>query len=159
MLRRILPRHFDNDFPGNRLAVWIFGLIMFMELGIAATSLVDPRGAIIQGDRIPLDSYGHEAAAVIMTLFAITGLFRLVLALCGIVALIRYRSTIPFLYLLFLILHLGSKGLLFLHPFARTDSTDRSGYLYILAIIVLLGAGLALSLLGRSERLIADNAT
>ena len=89
MLNRIFPKQFDNDFHGNRIAIWLFALIIFMELGIAATSVLDTRSAIIQADRIPLDSYGAQAAAVVITLFTITGFFRVLFAYQGVVALIR----------------------------------------------------------------------
>ena len=159
MLNRIFPKQFDNNFRGNRLAIWLFALIMFMELSIAGTSILDTRSAIIQADRIPLDNYGAQAAAVVITLFIITGLFRVLFAFQGVVALIRYRAMIPFMYLLFLILHLGSKGFLFLHPYARTASTDRSGYFFILAIIVMLLVGFGLSLLGKSKPSMRDGAS
>ena len=152
MLERIFPLQIDNDFRGNRLACWLFVPIVLMELAMGTNSMVNTRTVVMEADGIPLDRYAAGGADAIIALFAITGLFRVLLALQGVAVLIRYRAMIPFMYLLFLVLHLGSKVLLQLHPVARSGvSSAQLGSAFVLAIIGMLLAGFALSLLNKRD--------
>jgi hypothetical protein len=83
-----------------------------MEQSMGTNSLFNTRTVVMLADGIPLDRYGADGADAVIALFAIAGLFRVLLAMQGVAALIRYRAMIPFLYLLLLILHVGSKALL-----------------------------------------------
>src|SRR5579862_4280134 len=112
ILNRIFPKQFDNVYSGHRLAIWLFGLVVLMELAMGANSIINTRTVAMSADGIPLDSYSAGGADAVIALFAIAGLFRVLLALQGVLVLIRYRAMIPFMYLLLLILHLGSKMLL-----------------------------------------------
>jgi len=150
MLERILPLQIDNNFRGHRFACWLFVPIVLMELAMGTNSMVNTRTVVMAADGIPLDRYAAGGADAIIALFAITGLFRVLLALQGVVVLIRYRAMIPFMYLLFLVLHLGSKVLLQLHPVARSGvSSAQLGSAFVLAIIGMLLAGFGLSLLNK----------
>jgi len=67
----------------------------------------------------------------------------------GVMALIRYRAMIPFIYLLLLALQLGSKALLLLHPAIRSiGHNTAAGSAVILGLIAMLLTGFVLSLLG-----------
>ncbi len=152
MLNRIFPKQFDNTFRGHWLAVWIFAPVVLMELAMGANSIINTRTVATLADGIPLDRYGAGGADAIIALFAIAGLFRVLLALQGVVVLIRYRSMIPLVYLTLLILQLGSKALVLMHPIARSGvSTAQLGSVFILAILAMSIVGFLLSLLNRSE--------
>jgi len=123
-----------------------------MELAMGTNSIINTRTVVMAADGIPLDRYAAGGADAIIALFAITGLFRVLLALQGIAVLIRYRAMIPFMYLLFLVLHLGSKLLLQLHPVARSGvPSAQLGSAFVLAIIGMLLAGFVLSLLNKRD--------
>lgn len=152
MLEKILPKQFDNAFRGHFLAVWLFGAAVLMELAMATNSLINTRTVATLADAIPLDRYGNGAAQTVIAIFALAGLFRLLLALEGLLVLVRYRSMIPFMFLVLLALHLGSKLLLVLHPIARSGvSSARLGSAFVYAIIAILFIGFALSLVGPSK--------
>jgi len=152
MLNRIFPKQFDNTYRGHRLAIWLFALIVLMELSMGANSIINTRIVAMSADGIPLDQYGAGGADAVIALFAIAGLFRVLLALQGVVVLIRYRAMIPFMYLLLLILHLGSKALLLLNPVAKSGvSTAQLGSAFVYAIIGMLLIGFVLSILNKSN--------
>lgn len=152
MLGRVFPRQFDNTYRGHWLAVWILVPVVLLELVIGANSIINTRSVAMGADGIPLDRFGAEAATAVISLFALLGLSRLLFALLGVMALIRYRAMIPFIYLLLLVLQLGSKALLLLHPAIRSiGHNSASGSAVILALIAMLVTGFVLSLLGRPD--------
>jgi hypothetical protein len=150
MLSRIFPRQFDNGYRGHRFGFWLFVPVVLMELSMGANSLFNTRTVVMLADGIPLDRYGAGGADAVIALFAIAGLFRVLLALQGVVVLIRYRAMIPFMYLLLLVLHVGSKTLLLVHPVARSGvSSAHLGSAFILVLLSMLLVGFVLSLLNK----------
>jgi hypothetical protein len=152
MLNRIFPRQFDNRYSGNRLAIWLFVPVVLIELLIGANSTFNARSVATGADGIPLDSFGAGGAQAVVAIFALLGLCRLLFALQGIVVLIRYRAMIPFMYLLLLILQLGSKALLLINPIARSGvPSAQIGSAVILALLAMLLIGFVLSLLNQND--------
>jgi hypothetical protein len=147
MLSRIFPKQFDNAYRGNRFAFWLFVPVVLMELSMGVNSLFNTRTVAMLADGIPLDRYGAGGADAVIAIFAIAGLFRVLLALQGVMVLLRYRTMIPFMYLVLLILHLGSKALLLVHPIARSGvSSAHLGSAFVLVLIGMLLIGFVLSL-------------
>src|SRR5579864_289537 len=152
MLNQIFPKKFDNTFRGHWLAIWLFAPVVFMELAMGVNSIINTRTVVMSADGIPLDRYGAGGADAVIALFAIAGLFRVLLALQGVVVLIRYRTMIPLMYLELLILQLGSKALLLVHPVAKSGvSTAHLGSAFIFAIIGMLLIGFVLSILNKAN--------
>ena len=151
MLNRIFPRQIDNNYRGHWLAIWLFVPVVLMELAMGANSIINTRLVAMSADGIPLDRYGTGGADAVIALFALAGLFRVLLALQGVVVLIRYRTMIPFMYLELLILQSGSKALLLINPIAKSGvSTAQLGSAFILALLAFLLIGFVLSLLNKS---------
>ncbi len=152
MLNRIFPRQFDNaSYRGHWLAIWLFVPAVLMELAMGVNSIINTRLVATSADGIPLDRYGAGGADAVIALFAIAGLFRVLLALQGVVAAIRYRAMIPFLYLVLLILQLGSKALLLAHPIVKSGvSSAQLGSAFVLALLAMLLIGFVLSLINRT---------
>jgi hypothetical protein len=72
----------------------------------------------------------------------------LLLGLLGVVALIRYRGMISFLYLVLLFQMLGTRVLALLHPIAKSAmSGTPPGFYVSLGLLAATVAGFALSLL------------
>jgi hypothetical protein len=152
MLERIFPKQFDNSFRGHFLAVWLFGIAMLMELAMGTNSLVNTRTVASLADAIPLDRYSNGGAETVIALFALAGLFRVLLAIQGLLVVVRYRSMIPFMFLVLLILHLGSKVLLVIHPIARSGvPSAQLGSAFVYLIIAMLFIGFAFSLVSTSK--------
>ncbi len=124
-----------------------------MELGIGANSMISTRMVAMSADGIPLDRYGNGGAEAVIALFALLGLSRLVIALLCVVALIRYRSMLPLLYLTLLLLHLGGRVLNTLHPIANSGAA--SGGVVVNGLLALLVLGFVFSLVGKSDPIAA----
>lgn len=153
MLEKIFPKQFDNAFRGHFLALWLFGAAMLMELAMATNSLVNTRTVASLADAIPLDRYTNGGAEAVVALFALAGLFRLLVALQGLLALVRYRTMVPLIFLELLALHLGSKLLLVVHPIVKSGVPSAPlGSAFVYAIIAILVIGFALSLVSPSKR-------
>ena len=148
MLNRIFPRQFDNNYRGHWLAIWLLVPLVIARLAMGTNSMLNTRLVATTADGIPLDSYGAAGAEAVIALFALSGLFLLLLALQGVVVLIRYRSMIPFMYLLLLIQQLGNRALILAHPIAKSGApTAKLGTAFVIAILAITIAGFVLSLL------------
>jgi hypothetical protein len=148
MLDRIFPRQFDNNYRGHWLAIWLFVPLVVARLAMGTNSIINTRMVATTADGIPLDSYGAAGAEAVIALFALSGFFLLLLALQGLVALIRYRAMIPFMYLLLLIQQVGNRALILAHPVAKSGvPSAKLGSAFVLAILAITIAGFVLSLL------------
>lgn len=136
---------------GLRAAVWLFAAIVILKLIIGTNSALNTRAVAVGADGIPLDSMGEASAHIVMSLFAAVGLGQALLGLLGLLVLIRYRTMIPIMFLLFLTDHLARKALATSRAVAET-ATPSVGYYINLAILALLVAGFILSAMKRGDR-------
>ena len=151
MLNRIFPQRFDNNYRGHQLALWLFGLLLLMTLGISLSSIFDTYNVVRSADGIPLDTFTSGGAETVVSVTALLGLSQLLLALVGVLALIRYRAMIPFMYVLSLVEYFGKKWIQLVKPIVRTG-TPPATYVNVV-LIALLIAGIVLSLWQPTSRL------
>jgi hypothetical protein len=151
MLNRIFPQRFDNNYRGHQLALWLFGLLLLMKLGISLSSIFDTYNVVRSADGIPLDTFTSGGAETVVSVTALLGLSQLLLALFGVLALIRYRAMIPFMYVLSLVEYFGKKWIQLVKPIVRTG-TPPATYVNVV-LIALLIAGIVLSLWQPTSRL------
>lgn len=154
MLNRIFPSQFDNaSYRGHRFGIWLLIPVLIVELGIGANSIINTRFVATSADAIPLDSYDAAGAEAVVSLFALLGLSRLLFGLIGLMALIRYRSMIPVIYLLLLGLQFGTKALVYVHPIPSAGAASGGpGSVVVLGLTIAMLAGFALSLVGGARR-------
>jgi hypothetical protein len=147
MLSRIFPTQVDNNYRGHRLAIWLLVPIILLRGLIGFNSIFFARTVATSADGVPLDSFTPAAAGTVLALFALLGLFSLLLALLGLVVLVRYRAMIPFLYLFLLIQELGNKAVLLAYPVTRSASSGApAGSIVVFAILAMTLIGFVLSL-------------
>lgn len=147
MLSRIFPTQVDNDYRGSRLAIWFLVPIILLRGLIGFNSIFFARSVATSADGVPLDSFTPAAAGTVLALFALLGLFSLLLALLGVVVLVRYRAMIPFLYLFLLIQEVGNKAVLLAYPVTRSASSGMpAGSIVVFTILALTLLGFVLSL-------------
>lgn len=147
MLHRILPPAFDNQFPGHPLALWLFAPIVFLKVMAAQTHIFTADGGAQSISTIPLDTYPASAAQNIIGLFARIGLEQLAFALLLLLALVRYRSVIPLLYLMLVGHYLALRAISAAKPLVFAGT---SGVKYMsLAVSIVSLVGLVLSLVPR----------
>ena len=157
MLERLFPRQVDNRFEGHRAALWLMGLLVALKLIVSFNSIFNTASVAQGADGIPLDSFGADAAREVLTLFALTALGQLALALVALVALIRWRALVPFLYLLSLGEMLARRLIVATHEVARAAASPVAWYV-TWGVLILLAIGLLLSLFpARRERSIEEN--
>jgi len=149
MLNPLLPERADNLHRGHRLALWLFGLLLLMKTGISLSIIFNGRTAATSADGIPIDSYTPAGAQTVLSLFALVGLYNLILCIVGIVVLVRYRSLVPLMFGLFLLQQLGRSLILQLLPIVRTGTPPGSAM--NLVMLALMVVGLALSLWRRGD--------
>ena len=99
----LLPKTINNVFPGKKIALWFFYFITGVTLWRSQHHIFANDGGAQSIATIPLDTYSVNAADTIVGIFALMGISQLLIGLIGLVACIRYRSLIPFLYLLTLL--------------------------------------------------------
>jgi len=158
MLGRIFPKQFDNAYRGHWLAIWLFALVVLLKATQGMESIVNTRNVVTNADGISLGSFSAAGAETFLALFAILGLYVLVIPLQSIVVLIRYRAMIPFMYLLLLIVYASNRAVLLLHPIVRSADTSMGfaghpiGFYVNLAILAMTVIGFVLSLVGKAYR-------
>ena len=151
MLKRILPRQIDNDFRGHWLALWLFGAVVLVKLGISMGTMFNGHEAASSADGIPLDTFTPAGAQTVISLFAIWGLAQFVICLLCILALVRYRAMIPLLFALLLLEYLGKRVILVFLPVAKTGTPPGSVINLVLLGVMIIGLALSLQARANSE--------
>jgi hypothetical protein len=141
---QLFPQPADNVYRGNRLALLIFVLLLFIKAGIGLGTIFNGRGAARMSDGIPLDSYTPAGAQTVVSLYAVLGLAHVIICLIGIIVMVRYRSLVPLMFALLLLQQVGRQAILIVLPIARAG-TPAVGPIN-LTMLGLLLVGFALSM-------------
>lgn len=149
MLSRLFPPRIDNDYRGYRIALVLFGLVVFVRIAIGFGSIFNGYTAATGPDGIPLDTFPPAASQTIVSLFAMLGLSRLLLGLLCVLALIRYRGMVPLLFIVLLAEQLGRQLIVTYLPIPRVGEPPVSVIHWVL--LALIVGGLALSLIPRDR--------
>lgn len=144
VFNRLLPQRIDNTYRGHKLALWLFAPLLLLKTIISLNSIFNGYMVATSADGIPLDTFPPGAAQTIVAQFAIWGLAHFMICLLGLLALIRYRAMIPFLFALLLLEHLSRKLILQFLPTVTTGSPP--GIYVNLMLVALMIVGLGLSL-------------
>ncbi|NOT41389.1 MAG: hypothetical protein HOP13_12935 [Alphaproteobacteria bacterium] len=150
MFGRIFPKRLDNEYRGYKLGIWLLLLLLLFKTSISVNALgwnpmMSNHEVLQRADRIPLDTFGADAAKAAVLLFAVWGVTHLVLNVLGFIAAIRYRAMIPLLYLLLLADHIGRKAIVDMNPIARTPAAFEIPVNLIVIALLLIGLGLSLA--------------
>lgn len=143
MFNLLLPPRVDNTFRGHKLALVVFGLLVFLKVIMSLRSMTNGDSIAI-GDGVPLDTFPAIAAREYVSLFALFGLSQFMLCLLCILALIRYRALVPLMFALLLLEFLGRRLIFQFMPIERTGTSIPT--IINLILLALMLAGLALSL-------------
>lgn len=107
MIGRLFPEKFDNQFPGQTIALWVFYALTAMTLWRSQHHIFAADGGAQSIATIPLDSYVQGGAASVVSMFALWGLAQLGMALIMLLACIRYKAMIPLLWLFIIFEYVG----------------------------------------------------
>lgn len=146
MLNRLFPGRFDNVYRGHPVARWLLYALTFVNLGIGLATVFRPDSGA-QADGIPLDRYGGNGAAAVISAVALPGLAKILMGLLAVLALARYRSMIPLIYLLMVTDFLAHNAIGAMKSMVYLGGAS-AGYI-VPTLIVPSVIALALSLIGR----------
>ncbi len=149
MFNRLLPRSLDNTYRGHGLALWLFALVALMRIIQSVLVIFNGYSTAERADGIPLDTYPPAAAQTIVGLFALSGLYRLILSLLCVVVLVRYRAAVTFMFVVLLLNYLAAQLVLRFVPLVRVGAPPAS--VVNLTLFALTAVGLALSLWKRGS--------
>jgi hypothetical protein len=144
MLDKLLPQRIDNRYSGSKIALWLFGLIVFVHILQSVLVIVNGYSIAQSADGIPLETYPAAAAQTILAIFTLATLRRLIISLICAVVLLRYRSAVPLMFVVLGLNYLGGQLILQFVPIVRVGTPP--GVVMNLIMFVLTIVGLALSL-------------
>jgi hypothetical protein len=149
-MSRFFPPSIDNTYRGYKAALWLFGALLLLRIVMSVNCIFNGYSVATTADGVPVDTFTPAGRQQVVYLFAAWGLAQLVISLIGVLALIRYRSVVPFMFALLLIEILSRK---LIGRFIPTVSSATAPALYVnLTLITLMVAGLALSLWPRKQK-------
>ena len=143
-MNALLPRTIDNDYRGHKAALWLFGALMFMRLGMSLGIMFNGAETAIRADGIPLDTYPHAASQTILALFALIGSVHFMTAVAGVLALVRYRNALPLMFLMLAVGHVLRYVIVQFIPIVRVGHPP--AFAINLGILIVMLVGLSLSL-------------
>jgi hypothetical protein len=144
MFDRLLPQPIDNKYSGSKIALWLFGLIVFVQIVQSVMVLVNGHSIAQSADGIPLENYPAAAAQTILAIFMVSSLRRLIISLICAVVLFRYRSAVPLMFVVLGLSYLGGQVIFRFVPIVRVGTPP--GVVMNLIMFGLTIVGLALSL-------------
>ena len=151
MINHLLPQRIDNTYRGYKLALWLFALVVSVKLLQGIVVMFNGYSIAVSADGIPLDTYTPAAAQTVVALFVLVGLSRLIMSLLCVLALVRYRSAIPFMFALLGLDYLARQLTLHFVPIVRTGSPPGLVVNLILFSLSIVGLGLSLWSRGKLE--------
>ena len=144
MFDRLLPRPIDNTYSGSKIALWLFGLIVFVHVLQSVLVIVNGYSTAQSADGIPLETYPAAAAQTILAIFMLASLRRLIISLMCAVVLFRYRSAVPLMFVVLGLSYLGGQVILQFVTIVRVGTPP--GVVVNLIMFGLTVVGLVLSL-------------
>ena len=145
----LFPQIIDNSYRGRKVALWIFGLVVAMRTLQSLFVLFNGYYTVTNADGVPLAMYPPAAAQTIIAVFALSSLARLIISFICIVALVRYRRAIPFMFVVLGLSYLGAQVLTWFIPLVRVGRPP--GTIANLILFGLTLIGLVLSLWKRRD--------
>ena len=146
MLDRIFPARLDNGYRGSWLGLGIFVIAMAVKALQGVMSVIDTRHTAITADGIPVDSFRAAAQQEVLTMFALLGMWLVVLPALSAIALIRWRAMIPLLYLVLIAEQLAARLIVSLYTPASAQAGHPIGFYVNLGILAVTLIGFLLSL-------------
>lgn len=100
---RVLPKVINNEFKGLAAAKYVFALITIVTIARSLIHMFAADGGAQSIVTIPLDTFTQAGAAVVVMTFSLWGLAQLLMGVVYGVVFIKYKSLIPFMYILLIV--------------------------------------------------------
>jgi hypothetical protein len=144
MFRHVFPPAFDNTYRGHWAALILLGVFLVVRLVQTGMTFFDPVFVIQSADGIRFDTFGPEAQAAAINMIQVIALLNLAVCAIAAIALLRYRSMVPLVFLMFFAL-LGGQRLLALLSTAERDPAA-NGPMIATAMTLAMAVGFGLSI-------------
>jgi hypothetical protein len=157
-LSRLFPKQFDNDYRGYWVAVVLFVVVVALRVVQAVDVIVITEMVMKGADGIRIERFDPEAAQTAKALFSLLGVQGFILPILCFIALLRYRSMIPLMFVILLLQSLAGRIMITLRPVSMTPNEAEVfmgisiGLAFSLAVWAMTILGLVLSLKDRSHR-------
>lgn len=135
---RLMPAKVDNTIAGMKLPVYVFGLVAVVSTVRSCIHLLSPDGGA--GSIAGMDLSVAGASGIIFA-FALWGSSQLIYALIQLLVTFRYRSLVPFMYVLLILETLLRQLVGYMKPvtFAHTPPGALANYIVLpLAVLMLV---------------------
>jgi hypothetical protein len=139
----------DNRYSGSKIALWLFGLIVFVHILQSVMVIVNGHSIAQSADGIPLENYPAAAAQTILAIFMVSSLRRLIISLICALVLFRYRSAVPLMFVVLGLSYVDGQVIFQFVPIVRVGTPP--GVIMNLIMFGLMIVGLALSLWRRGD--------
>ena len=139
MSSRFLPKCIDNQYRGQKLALWIFWVVVIIRGAQGVSLIISGHSIVKDADGIPLESFPVAASQSIVGMFVISGASRLVLSLFGILTFVRYRSAVPLMFALLALDQIAKEILLYFYPLYRVGNPIGPIVNLVLLFLTLIG--------------------
>jgi hypothetical protein len=144
MFADILPTSIDNTYRGSKLALWFLGFLVFIKSVIGVNSIVNGAAVMTTADGVALNTFPAAAAQNLIALWALLGLAHIVMAVLGVLVLLRYRGMAPLMFALLLLQHGGGRLVGYFHPIVRTGAPPAFFVNFVLLTLMIVGLALSL---------------
>ena len=142
-----IPRNIDNNYRGQKLALWLFWIVVVVRGAQGVSLILNGYSIVRDADGIPLETFPVAASQSIVGMFAISGGSRIVLSALSIFTFVRYRSAIPLMFAVLALDQIAKELILQFYPLYRVGSP--MGPIVNLTLLFLTIIGFTLSVRGK----------
>ena len=144
-----LSRCIDNQYRGQKLALWFFWVVVIIRALQGVSLIINGHSIAKDADGIPLETFPAAASQTIVGMFVISGSSRVVLSILGILTFVQYRSAIPLMFALLALDQAAKELLLHFYPLYRIGNPI--GPIVNLVLLLLTIIGLVLSVWSKRQ--------
>jgi len=158
MLARLFPKQADNNYRGHWLGIALLALVLFIKSMQGVVSVAMTEQVATGADGIDISKLNAAGVADLMLSISLIGFYIVMVNLMGVLILIRWRVLVPLMLLIELIVQLGARVIIDLHPIPRLAAPENGfaghpvGFYVNLAVLVVTALGMILSLSAKRYR-------
>lgn len=115
-MSRVFPAQFDNVYRGHWAGLVVLAVVAAFKALQGALSLVIPAQTMAGADGFPLSSFDQVAAGYAVYMFALLGMYLLIVPLQSLLVLLWYRSMVPVMFLWLAVVQLVPRAVHALYP-------------------------------------------
>ncbi|GAB5557693.1 MAG: hypothetical protein SchgKO_19060 [Schleiferiaceae bacterium] len=136
----ILPKTIDNEYRGNRLALYVFYAITAMTIVRSLIHLLATDGGAQSIATIPLDQYPEGAASSLIHIFSEWGLSQLIMGIFYLLVAVRYKSLVSLMYVFIFLEYSGRWILAYAKPLETLETAPGmvGNYIFVPLSLIML---------------------